>query len=63
MNRGRFWRDKIVHVPLEGEISKPKTISTDLQGIKKNLFLENKTQNDSYPMLFFYGCKSMMVLI
>lgn len=63
MNRGRFWRDKIVHVPLEWGISKSKTISTDLQGIEKNLFLENKIQNDSYPMLFFYGCRSMMVLI
>jgi hypothetical protein len=63
MNRGRLWRDKIVHVPLEGGISKSKTISTDLQGIEKNLFLENKTQNDSYPMLFFYGCRSMMMLI
>lgn len=38
MNRGQFWRDKIVHVPLEGEVSKSKTISIDLQGIEKNLF-------------------------
>jgi hypothetical protein len=38
MNRGRFWRDKIVHVPFEGEISKPKTISIGLQGIEKKSF-------------------------
>ncbi len=43
MNRGRFWRDKIVHVPLEGGISKSKTISMELQDIEKNLFLESKT--------------------
>ena len=31
--------------------------------LKKKSFFGNKTQNDIYPMLFFYGCKSMMVLI
>ena len=38
MHRGRFWRDKIVHVTLEGKISKSKITSMDLQGIEKNLF-------------------------
>jgi len=54
MNRRQFWRDKIVHVSLEWEISKSKTISMDLQGIeKKSFFWKIKHKTTVIKCYFF----------